>query len=60
MRGGRTQDLPRMKYKLIRGVLQLGGCLAMHKSRSKYGAIRHNCFNLIFSVIDIYFHFALK
>lgn len=56
MRGGRTQDLPKMKYKLIRGVLQLGGCLSMHNARSKYGAIKHFFFIFLKSKV-IFFPF---
>jgi small subunit ribosomal protein S12 len=37
VRGGRTKDLPGMKYKLIRGVLDLKGVQNRFKARSKYG-----------------------
>ena len=37
IRGGRTKDLPGMKYKLIRGVLDLKGVINRFKARSKYG-----------------------
>ena len=37
VRGGKTQDLPGVKYKIVRGVLDLDGILARRKSRSKYG-----------------------
>ncbi len=37
IRGGRTKDLPGLKYKLIRGVLDLKGVQNRFKSRSKYG-----------------------
>ena len=37
IRGGRTKDLPGMKYKLIRGVLDLKSVQNRFKSRSKYG-----------------------
>jgi len=37
-RGGRTQDLPGLKYKLIRGILDFRGLPARTNARSKYGA----------------------
>ena len=37
-RGGRTQDLPGMKYKLIRGKYDLKGLATRRNARSKYGA----------------------
>jgi small subunit ribosomal protein S12 len=37
LRGGRTKDLPGLKYKLIRGVLDLKGVSNRFKARSKYG-----------------------
>ena len=37
LRGGRTKDLPGLKYKLIRGVLDLKGVQNRFKARSKYG-----------------------
>ena len=37
LRGGRTKDLPGIKYKLIRGVLDLKGVQNRFKARSKYG-----------------------
>lgn len=37
MRGGRTKDLPGLKYKLIRGVLDLKSVHNRFKARSKYG-----------------------
>ena len=37
LRGGRTKDLPGLKYKLIRGVLDLKGVHNRYKARSKYG-----------------------
>jgi len=37
IRGGRTKDLPGLKYKLIRGVLDLKSVQNRFKSRSKYG-----------------------
>jgi small subunit ribosomal protein S12 len=36
-RGGRTQDLPGMKYKLIRGKFDLKGLVNRRNARSKYG-----------------------
>jgi len=37
LRGGRTKDLPGLKYKLIRGVLDLQGVAGRQRARSKYG-----------------------
>ena len=37
LRGGRTKDLPGLKYKLIRGILDLKGVQNRFKARSKYG-----------------------
>lgn len=37
IRGGRTKDLPGLKYKLIRGVLDLKAVQNRFKGRSKYG-----------------------
>ena len=37
LRGGRTKDLPGLKYKLIRGVLDFKGVQNRFKARSKYG-----------------------
>lgn len=36
-RGGRTQDLPGYKYKLIRGKFDLKGLVNRRNARSKYG-----------------------
>ncbi|GME75720.1 unnamed protein product [[Candida] boidinii] len=38
VRGGRSQDLPGVKYHLIRGALDLSGVANRKTSRSKYGA----------------------
>jgi small subunit ribosomal protein S12 len=38
LRGGRTQDLPGVNYKVIRGVLDLNGIKYRITSRSKYGS----------------------
>ncbi|KAL7417556.1 ribosomal protein S12/S23-domain-containing protein [Mrakia frigida] len=38
LRGGRTQDLPGVKYKVIRGAQDCAGVVGRTKSRSKYGA----------------------
>jgi small subunit ribosomal protein S12 len=38
IRGGRTQDLPGVKYKLIRGKFDFLGVKNRKTSRSKYGA----------------------
>ncbi|KAK4056604.1 hypothetical protein OIO90_002452 [Microbotryomycetes sp. JL221] len=37
VRGGRTQDLPGTKYKIVRGALDLSGVAGRSSSRSKYG-----------------------
>jgi len=37
VRGGRTQDLPGVKYKLIRGVFDFQGVKGRTRGRSKYG-----------------------
>jgi len=38
IRGGRVQDLPGVKYRMIRGVLDLQGIQKRRQSRSLYGA----------------------
>ncbi len=40
VRGGRVKDLPGVKYKIIRGVLDAAGVTSRRQSRSKYGAKR--------------------
>ena len=40
VRGGRVKDLPGVKYKIIRGVLDTAGVTNRRQSRSKYGAER--------------------
>ena len=37
IRGGRTKDLPGVRYKIIRGVLDTAGVNNRKQSRSKYG-----------------------
>jgi small subunit ribosomal protein S12 len=37
IRGGRTQDLPGVRYKVVRGALDFGGVAGRAKGRSKYG-----------------------
>lgn len=37
VRGGRVRDLPGVKYRVIRGVLDSDGVVARKTSRSKYG-----------------------
>lgn len=37
VRGGRVKDLPGVKYRVIRGKLDLQGVLSKKTSRSKYG-----------------------
>ena len=38
IRGGRVPDLPGVKYRVIRGVLDLQGVIGRKQGRSKYGA----------------------
>ena len=40
VRGGRTKDLPGIKYKLVRGVYDFEGLRARKQARSKYGTKR--------------------
>lgn len=40
VRGGRVKDLPGIRYKIIRGVLDCQGVGNRKKSRSRYGAKR--------------------
>ena len=40
IRGGRVNDLPGIKYKLIRGVYDFAGLDSKKQARSKYGAKR--------------------
>lgn len=37
IRGGRVKDLPGVKYRIIRGVLDLQGVTERKQGRSKYG-----------------------
>ena len=37
VRGGRVKDLPGVKYKVVRGVLDLQGVAQRRQSRSRYG-----------------------
>jgi small subunit ribosomal protein S12 len=37
VRGGRSKDLPGVKYKVVRGILDLHGVSHRRQSRSKYG-----------------------
>lgn len=37
IRGGRVKDLPGVKYKVVRGILDLQGVSGRRQSRSKYG-----------------------
>ncbi|KAK0528505.1 hypothetical protein OC834_004034 [Tilletia horrida] len=37
MRGGRVQDLPGVRYKLVRGALDFGGVVNRMTARSKFG-----------------------
>ncbi|EPQ54655.1 ribosomal protein S12 [Gloeophyllum trabeum ATCC 11539] len=38
VRGGRAQDLPGVRYKIVRGSLDFGGVVGRATARSKYGA----------------------
>lgn len=38
VRGGRVQDLPGVKYHIVRGKYDTGGVVGRKKARSKYGA----------------------
>ncbi len=38
VKGGRTKDLPGVRYKVIRGALDAAGVTDRKQSRSKYGA----------------------
>ncbi len=42
IRGGRVKDLPGVKYKIIRGKLDLQGVVNRKTSRSKYGTKKKN------------------
>ena len=46
IRGGRTKDLPGVKYKIIRGVFDLKGVQNRFKARSKYGVKKINTSNV--------------
>jgi small subunit ribosomal protein S12 len=37
VRGGRSKDLPGVRFRLVRGAFDLGGVLYRCQSRSKYG-----------------------
>jgi len=37
IRGGRTQDLPGVKYKILRGILDLEGVAKKKRARSHFG-----------------------
>ena len=38
IKGGRTKDLPGVRYKIVRGVYDTQGVVARKRSRSCYGA----------------------
>ena len=42
IRGGRVKDLPGVKYRVIRGVLDLQGVAGRKQGRSKYGTKKKN------------------
>ncbi|KAG6336054.1 hypothetical protein ID866_3027 [Astraeus odoratus] len=39
VRGGRAQDLPGVRYKIVRGALDFGGVVGRMSARSKYGGV---------------------
>ena len=41
IRGGRTKDLPGVKYKCIRGKFDLAPVIGRKTARSKYGVSRN-------------------
>jgi small subunit ribosomal protein S12 len=40
LKGGKTKDLPGVRYKIIRGVFDTQGVEARRQGRSRYGAKR--------------------
>jgi small subunit ribosomal protein S12 len=42
IRGGRTKDLPGIRYKIVRGVYDLKGIKHYKQSRSKYGTKKNS------------------
>ncbi len=42
VRGGRVKDLPGVKYRIVRGVLDLQGVKKRRQGRSKYGTKRNS------------------
>lgn len=48
MRGGRVQDVPGVRYTLVRGALDFGGVVGRTTSRSKYGGM-YRCMNRLTS-----------
>lgn len=42
VRGGRTKDLPGVRYKVVRGKFDTTGVVGRKKGRSRYGAKRSN------------------
>lgn len=45
VKGGKTKDLPGVRYKIVRGALDCAGVINRKKSRSKYGT-KKNLFNI--------------
>lgn len=43
VRGGRVKDLPGVKYRVVRGTLDLQGVIGRKQARSKYGTKRKIC-----------------
>ena len=51
VRGGRVKDLPGVKYRTIRGVLDLQGVVTRKQARSKYGTKKE-------SIVDLFCFFV--
>ncbi|MCO5556499.1 hypothetical protein L7F22_010048 [Adiantum nelumboides] len=51
MRGGRVQDVPGVRYHLVRGALDFGGVANRTTSRSKYGSEVEPCWCLSSSAV---------
>lgn len=54
IRGGKTQDLPGVRYKLVRGALDFSGVANRTTSRSKYGS------EYFWSLIEIILTFIIQ
>jgi len=47
IRGGRVQDLPGIKYHIVRGVLDFSGLIKRKTSRSKYGTKKFKTYDYV-------------